>query len=312
MQPLPLDCELAQAPSHGLAYKVHAQDGTALRIGVWSDNSTQKGTIFLLPGRADYIEKQGHTVSEMCAQGFSVCILEFRGLGLSDRVAKDRRAGHVEQFSDFQLDVDAAISAVSDLKLPQPYFLHGNSMGGCVALRRLMSDHPFKACAFTSPMWGILLPKILLMIAPTITGTARAIGLGQRYAPGKNGENETLAWTFEENEITADADMFAHLQHVNRQTPDHWIGGPTIGWLQQALHETKSLASLPSPNIPCVAFSAELDQLVTRDAIEDRMSEWSRGQYEMIPAVKHDLLRADLVTRSNVVGKICNFFESAD
>ncbi|GGX72497.1 hydrolase [Tateyamaria omphalii] len=311
MQQLPIDCELAHAPLHGVGYRIVASDHTALRIGVWTDETTQKGTIFLLPGRADYIEKQGHAISEMHAKGFSVCVLEFRGLGLSDRIATDRRAGHVDQFSDYQLDVQAAISAASELELPQPFYVHGNSMGGCIALRNLMGEHRFKACAFTSPMWGIKLPKILLMIAPVVTGTARALGFGQRYAPGKNGENETLAWTFEENEITADADMFAHLQHVNRLTHEHWIGGPTIGWLQQALHETKSLASLPAPDIPCIAFSAELDQLVSRDAIENRMANWNDGRYEMIPAVKHDLLRADLVTRSSVIGKICDFFEDA-
>ena len=132
---MPLDAELALAPLHGQAYEIHSEDGLALRIGVWSDNTTSKGTIFLLPGRADFIEKLGHAMCDVHSLGFSVCVLEFRGLGLSDRLTADRRAGHVQCFTDYQRDVRAAVSAASELDLPEPFFLHGNSMGGCIGLR---------------------------------------------------------------------------------------------------------------------------------------------------------------------------------
>lgn len=305
-----LDSELALAPQHGRAYEIHSEDGLALRIGVWSDNSTEKGTIFLLPGRADFIEKLGHALCDVHSSGFSVCVLEFRGLGLSDRLTADKRAGHVHRFSDYQRDVRAAISAASELGLPEPFFLHGNSMGGCVGLRSAIEGIPFRACAFTSPMWGVQLPRILNLIAPPITGAVRALGLGHHYAPGRNGDNETLNWTFEKNEITGDADMFAHLQHVNREVDDQWIGGPTIGWLQQALQETRHLSRQPAPNLPCITFSAERDQLVDRTAIEQRMKSWPDSIYNVVPAAKHDLLRAGPDVRSSVVKKICTFFDS--
>jgi len=202
------------------------------------------------------------------------------------------------------------ISAASELDLPEPFFLHGNSMGGCIGLRSAIEGAPFRACAFTSPMWGVQLPRILHLIAPPITGAAGALGFGRRYAPGRNGDNETLEWTFEENEITGDADMFAHLQHVNSRVDDHWIGGPTIGWLQQALQETKYLARQPAPDMPCIAFSAEQDQLVDRSAIEVRMKSWPDSTYQMVPAAKHDLLRAGPEVRSSVVKRICTFFDS--
>ena len=178
-------------------------------------------------------------------------------------------------------------------------------------MRSAIEGVPFKSCAFTSPMWAIKLPRILHMIAPPVTGAARTLGFGHRYAPGRNGDNETLEWSFEENEITGDADMFAHLQHVNREVEEHWIGGPTIGWLQQALQETKYLAKQPAPSLPCITFSAELDQLVENAAIEKRMKTWPDSTYNMIPAAKHDLLRAGPEIRSPVLAQICAFFEHA-
>ena len=304
-----LDSELAHAPPHGQAYEIRSQDGLALRIGVWSDSSTNKGTVFLLPGRADFIEKLGHAMCDFHSLGYSVCVLEFRGLGLSDRLIADRRAGHVDRFTDYQHDVRAAVSAASELELPEPFFLHGNSMGGCIGLRSAIEGVSFKACAFTSPMWGVQLPRILHLIATPITNAVRTLGFGHRFAPGRNGDNETLNWTFDENEITGDADMFAHLQHVNRKVDDHWIGGPTIGWLQQALQETKYLAKQPAPNIPCIAFSAERDQLVDRAAIEQRMNSWTDSTYQMVSAAKHDLLRAGADVRSSVLTDICTFFD---
>ncbi|MFA3919386.1 alpha/beta hydrolase [Ruegeria hyattellae] len=310
MKNLDLNTHLALAPANGQAYQIASQDGVNLRIGVWTEACPEKGTVFLLPGRADFIEKQGHAISELCAQGFSVCVLEFRGLGLSDRVINDKRAGHVHRFTDYQYDVTAMMAAASDLSLPRPFFLLGNSMGGCVGLRSIIEGIPFAAAAFTSPMWGIQLSAILHLIAPPVTFAARTLGFGHRYAPGKNGKNETLEWSFEENEITGDEEMFAHLQHVNREVDQHWIGGPTIGWLQQALRETKYLAKQPAPITPSIAFGAEHDCLVELAAIEARMRSWSNGSYHLISDARHDLLRAGPDIRSFVLQKISGFFEA--
>ncbi|MEO1564248.1 MAG: alpha/beta hydrolase [Pseudomonadota bacterium] len=305
-----LDNELAAAPAHGSAYFITASDQIRLRIGVWQDANAKKGTIFLLPGRADFIEKLGHAVTDLHAEGYAVCVLEFRGLGLSDRLLTDKRAGHVDEFLDYQMDVEAMLSAAKSLGLPKPWNLLGNSMGGCIGLRAVVDGKPFTACAFTSPMWGIQLSPILRIIAPIITGSIRFAGKGHVYALGKNGENETLAWSFDENEITGDADMFDHLQQVNRAVDDHWIGGPTYGWLQQALKETKALSKCASPNLRAITFSAELDQLVEQSAIEQRMARWPDGEYESISGARHDLLRAGGDVRTSVLKKIVDFFDA--
>ena len=40
---------------------------------------------------------------------------------------------------------------------PNPAIMIAHSMGGCIGLRSLMRGLPFKAAAFSAPMWGILM-----------------------------------------------------------------------------------------------------------------------------------------------------------
>lgn len=304
-----LDNNLALAPSNGVAYSIQTADGVKLRIAVWTSPDVQKGSIFILPGRADFIEKQGHAITELHQNGYAVCSIEFRGLGLSDRQTADRRAGYVKNFSDYQHDIDALVSAAALLNLPKPWNMLGNSMGGAIGLRALLKGSPFDNCAFTSPMWGVQLSGFQHLIAPPITTAIRAIGLGHMYAPGKNGGNETLDTSFEDNEITSDPNMYAHLQNVNRQLDDHWIGGPTVSWLNQALQETKGLSKQPSPSVRCIAFSAENDRLVDNAAIKQRMANWNNGEHIHVPLARHDLLRAGTEVRTSVITTISTFFD---
>jgi lysophospholipase len=309
LQTTELDSNLALAPSNGIAYSILTADDVKLRIAVWTSLDAQKGSIFILPGRADFIEKQGHAITELYQNRYTVCAIDFRGLGLSDRQTADRRAGYVKRFSDYQHDIHALVTAAAELNLPKPWNMLGNSMGGAVGLRAMLNGSPFDTCAFTSPMWGVQLSDFQHLIAPPITAAIRAIGLGHMYAPGKNGGNETLETSFEENEITGDPDMYTHLQNVNRQLDDHWIGGPTISWLNQALHETKSLSKQPSPSVRCIAFSAENDRLVENAAISSRMAQWKEGQHIHVPSARHDLLRAGTETRKSVLSSILEFFD---
>jgi lysophospholipase len=301
--------ELALAPSNGHAFTIITEDRKKLRIAIWAREDAKKGSIFILPGRADFIEKLGHSISELHEAGYTVCVIEFRGLGLSDRLTKDRRAGYVKHFSDYQHDMRALMSAALELNLPKPWNMLGNSMGGTIGLRAVIEGLPFDACAYTSPMWGIKLSPLEHFIAPPITGAVRALGFGHLYAPGKNGSSEILETSFEQNEVTSDPDMFAYLQHVTKNTDEHWIGGPTIGWLQQALHETKALSSQASPSIRSISFSAGNDRLVDVKIIKSRMQNWEGGQFVHVPEARHDLLRESGKIRGSVLGSIMTFFD---
>ena len=66
-------------------------DGVALRFARWAPPQSRKGTLLVLPGRAEFIEKYFEVVSEARARGFAVAMIDWRGQGLSERALPDPR-----------------------------------------------------------------------------------------------------------------------------------------------------------------------------------------------------------------------------
>ncbi|MEL7258902.1 MAG: alpha/beta hydrolase, partial [Pseudomonadota bacterium] len=87
---------MAEGPEGGVAYWITATDGVRLRLGVWPGNSEGiSGTVFLFPGRTEYVEKYGKTSIDLSRAGLHVAVIDWRGQGLADRVASDPILGHV-------------------------------------------------------------------------------------------------------------------------------------------------------------------------------------------------------------------------
>ena len=76
-------------------------DGVSLRFARFAPPAGRRGTVCILPGRTEWIEKYFETVRDLRSRGFAVAILDWRGQGLSDRALSDRHKGHVGSFSEF-------------------------------------------------------------------------------------------------------------------------------------------------------------------------------------------------------------------
>jgi lysophospholipase len=130
--PAPFHAGLADAPPGATC--VWLQAGAArIRVAWWK--AGDKGTVLLLPGRTECVEKYGRAAGDLVARGFSVITIDWRGQGLADRALPDRREGHVGDFSEDQQDLDAMLAEATRAGLPQPWFMLAHSMGGCIGLR---------------------------------------------------------------------------------------------------------------------------------------------------------------------------------
>lgn len=70
--------------------------GVKLRYAVFrSSTAKTKGTIVLVHGRNEAIEKYFETIRDLTERGFWVATYDFRGQGGSERLLKDPRKGHV-------------------------------------------------------------------------------------------------------------------------------------------------------------------------------------------------------------------------
>ncbi|WP_341369128.1 alpha/beta hydrolase [Yoonia sp. BS5-3] len=300
--------DIADGPETANAYWMTTDDNVRVRVGIYATNTEAKGTILLMLGRFGYMERYGRVAKTFADNGYSTAVIDWRSQGLSDRMADDPQAGHIHRFSDYQKDVAALLAAVEELELPKPYYLVGVSMGACIGLRAMLDDLPVDAAAFISPMWGIKMSTLQRVAAWPISWASQKVGLSHKYVPGESGDIYVLNTPFEDNNLTHNADMYDYWVDQAKKAPELQIGGPTLSWLYEALSECRSLSSVPSPDIPCITFCGELDQLVDNSSIKRRMEQWPDGQFAMIRNAKHDVLTETEEVGGDVMGQIFQFF----
>ena len=89
-----------------------ARDGVRLRYGLFAAVARPlKGTVILLAGRNECIEKYFETARKLSERGFATAILDWRGQGGSGRLLRDPQRGHVNSFA-----IMCAISTSSSRK----------------------------------------------------------------------------------------------------------------------------------------------------------------------------------------------------
>ncbi len=310
LTPAPYFAEIAEGPETGQAHWATTKDGLRIRVGHWLPTGEEpvKGTVLIFPGRTEYVEKYGPAAIDLNARGYAALAVDWRGQGLGDRMLSDRRLGHVEEFGDFQKDVAAVVKLAKQLKLPEPWYLLGHSMGGAIGLRALMEGLPVKACAFSAPMWGILIPKAMKPIARILGGLAPSLGLSNKRVPTTTEGHYVETAPFKGNTLTNDPAMYQLMIDQLRAEPDLVLGGPTINWLSEGLKECEALAEHPSPVLPCLTFLGSQEQIVNSEAVKERMSRWPGGELDLIDPAQHEIVMEDSEIRRRAFDKMTLLF----
>ena len=117
----------------------------------------RKGTVVLLTGRGEFIEKYAtEVVGELLGRGYCVYALDWRGQGLSDRALADRGKGHIDNFSTYMADLQLFLDKVVAPAAPRPILALCHSMGGHIMMRVLAENGsgPLSAGVLCSPMTG--------------------------------------------------------------------------------------------------------------------------------------------------------------
>jgi lysophospholipase len=299
----PLYHDVADAPADGRAFWLKAADGVRIRVGLWRHDGA-RGTVFLLPGRTEYVEKYGRAADELRLRGYAMLTVDWRGQGLADRPLDDKLSGHVGDFAEYQLDMDAMLVFARAQRLPEPYYMIAHSMGGCIGLRSLTRGLPFKAAAFTAPMWGILIAAWMRPLAIALTTASRWLNFDNRYAPGTGAKTYVLEAPFTGNSLTTDAEMWDYMRQQALAHPDLTLGGPSLGWLKAALTECHALTQQPSPEVPALVALGTQERIVDVGPIHARMTVWPRGTLDIYQGCEHEVLMERASARDN-------FFESA-
>lgn len=308
MDPAPYRADLADAPEGAKAVWVRSDDGVRLRIVL--HRTGPRGTVLVFPGRTEWAEKYGRVVRRFANMGFAALVVDWRGQGLSDRLLDDSLKGHVADFKDYQLDVQAALDCARASDLPEPYYLVAHSMGGAIGLRAVIEELPVKAVVFSAPLWGVQFPLWARPVAGLLGTLAGWTGQGTRYAPTTGPEPYILSAEFKDNLLTTDPDELDFMVRHLKAVPDFAVAGPTIQWVHQAHCECRWLETRPAPALPCLTALGTNERIVETGPIHARMGNWRGGDLMLIPDGEHEVLMEAEDKLAPVLARIETFFQA--
>lgn len=269
------------------------RDGKSLRYAlVKSQTRPSRGTIILLQGRNEFIEKYFETISDLTSRGFNVATFDWRGQGGSHRLLKDRFRGYVSRFSDYTSDLDQFLTEIVLPDCPPPFYVLAHSAGALIAYASI----PKLASRVTrivlcAPLMGLGGSQSSDDKLRRITTALRMFGFGKLYAAAGR---KMIDRPFANNPLTSDPARFMRNMEVVRNHADLALGGPTVRWIAGAL-ETASRISRPDfyqgPAVPVLIIAAGNDQVVSTPAIERFAASTRNVSLVVIDGARHELLQ---------------------
>jgi|SRR6185437_490812 len=281
-------------PENVVSGVVKTRDGTSLRFARWAPPPGRKGTVVLLQGRAEYIEKYFETVRDLRARGFAVATFDWRGQGLSDRALPDHRKGYVRGFSEYAIDLETVMEQVVLPDCPPPIFAIAHSMGGSIAIKACHDGSRwFERLVVSAPMIALPRNRRLLGLAGAMAHTLRLMGRGSSYVPtGASGASGTEG--FIGNVLTSDPVRYARNAAVLETEPELGLGAPTVAWADSALQVMKQLQEPDYAGHlrqPLLLVAAGRDQVVSTAAIENFGLKLLAGRHLILAGSRHEILQ---------------------
>lgn len=237
--------------------------GVKLRYAIFKCEATvARGTVVLLQGRNESIEKYAETITELTARGLWVATFDWRGQGGSDRLLQPPRRGHVRRFADYEADLAIFLEQIVLPDARLPFFMIAHSMGALVAL----SQAPFLASridrlAVLAPFVALGGQKIGHGAIGILAAAMSWCGLGAVPLLRDRGSRP-----FPDNLLTSDARRFARNTALTDTHPELALGPPSARWLHETFRAIKRVTRhehLTRIRIPTIVLAPTQDRLVS-------------------------------------------------
>ncbi len=281
-----------------------ARDGIKLRYGIFGAVARPlKGTVVLLPGRNECIEKYFETARNLSERGFATAIMDWRGQGGSDRLMRDRQRGHVTSFQDYVRDLDQYFE---DVVLPDcrgPYYILAHSTGALIALLATPSlINRVQRMVLAAPFLSYKGVPFSIRTVYRLTTFLCYLGLGKMY--GAWGPRPRRTPPFATNRLTTDIVRYQRNTGIYETFPHLALGGPTIGWIRaaaQAALRVKEPEFITRIQIPVMFVGAGADDIVSNHEISDYARRLRGGSILTIIGARHELLQEADIFREQLL-----------
>lgn len=280
-------------------------DKVRLRYALWPKaEGKQRGTVCLVQGRTEFIEKYFETIEDFRSRGFAVATFDWRGQGGSDRLIGNDHIGYVDRFEDYWTDLRCFHAEILLPDCPPPYYLVGHSMGGLASLvaatrDRMMFDRIF----LSAPMVGLhgmeeSLPRWL-----ALAETANFLGLGRLPFRRRRDQRPDEA-NYPDNPLTSDMLRYKRMADIVRADDGLFIGSPSFRWLAAAMRamlETRHDRFAREISIPMLILAAAREKIVSTPAIEQLGLRLRTGRHMVIAGARHEMFMESDAVRGQVL-----------
>jgi lysophospholipase len=289
-------------------------DGVRLRHGRWRPPGAPVGTVVLLGGRCEFIEKYQETAGMWLSRGWQVFSLDWRNQGLSDRPLANPQIHHLTDFGVLADDLAVFMARTVEPAAIGPRVLMAHSMGALAATLYLARHaNPFAAAVLSAPMYDIPTAPWPRPAAVFIARTACTAGWGACYAPGQGDYDPDEGIFRPDNPITSDARRYAAFHEPFRQRPELRVGGVSYAWVRAALAASDAVRwaeSLERVRLPALLLSAPDDTIIdaaSHPVVARRLAACALLTYA---GARHELLMECDAIRERVWSDVDAFLEN--
>ncbi len=272
-----------------------AFDGLPIRYGRWPCKQVaSRGTVVVLGGRTEFMEKYLETVAELNQRGFDVFSLDWRGQGLSGRMLKNHRKGYVRTYADYVNDLDQLINSVVLPNGSPPLILLAHSMGGTIALHYLgRFGRVIDRAVLSAPLIRIKTLRHTEILGRWLSRRMTQFGMGHLAIPSL-GRRHTFQGPFENNGLTSDPQRFREIQRMVTENHQLAIDGVTFGWLNatfDAIDKIHGNGVVRQITAPVLLAVAEKDSVVCNRAIHQFAPSMPNHGLTIIQGACHEILQ---------------------
>ncbi len=280
-----------KAPPNIHCVEVIAAGGMKLRAA-FAVPKNPRGTVLILGGRAEFIERYFETMNDLMRMGFAVATFDWRGQGLSQRLLKDRNHGHIRSFADYDADIDAVYSRVLVAHCPKPFYGLAHSTGGHVLLRALRGKKWLERAVVTAPLLGLHFKPWPEPVARCLAWGAKKFGMSTVTLPGVS-KKPIQSLAFANNPLTSDRKRWDRDAATLMAHPELGTGAPTYGWLRAALDSIDELQKWPrsqGPSCPTMIVMAGQDRVVNNQGTRKFLAQAPGFSSLTIADSRHEIL----------------------
>ena len=279
-------------PEGARGLEILTRDSVRLRAMVAVPDRPCRGTVVVMGGRGDFMERYFETMRDFQARGFAVTGFDWRGQGGSQRLHADRYRGHITDFKDFEEDLRAVMTGAVHANCPAPFYAVAHSTGGNIVLNNLRRHRWFSRVIALAPLIGLRYGAWPKPVVAVLVFLATATGQGWVFLPGQM-KRPMGAADFPGNPLTLDRQRWQRDSRILESAPHLGLGGPTFSWLRAARRATAALQSMGRGDellSPAMVVEAGLDPVVDGEAIRRFARNVPNVAYVKIEEALHEIL----------------------